>query len=177
MGKAGEMLRPGSEQAGVVACALVIVIAVGSYCALEIVPATLDRCTGRPMPGANQTIVSFNNRTYCGQPMNVELVWTFVINATFPILRGPAQFGAFLDYYFLIVPWYTPGESWLNTTIVEPSASVHYGGPYWTGVYGGFSNTWFTPDNQSGVDVVSRTGETPQSPPTLTVLLLVEVGA
>lgn len=159
-------------QAAVLACAAVILVAGISYYMISQFPATPGRCSARDTFGVNVTM-TFYNRTYCGEKVGVENQPLVAVGNSGIVYHGPTTYSTFLGFGFLVTPWYDVGVTWLNTTITEPNGAIHHGGPYWTGVVGDYSNTWFTPDNESGVYATMPS----ENAPVAAVVVLVEVGA
>jgi len=127
--------------------------------------------------------LNFNDRTYCADPIAVNDTASIPVNNTGGAIRANTTNATFLGFDFSITFWtYGFAGFALNTTVVEPNGTAYHGGPFWMGgprVPGRVmhSNTWFTPDNQSGVYAVPNAvvGPTPAYP-IATVMLLVQAG-
>ena len=165
----------------VIVVAAVVLASVGSCYVTATFPAgsktypdAPDRCAGNRTYGIDG-MVTFDNRSYCDRAISVD--------ETTSISSGMDRYGnttseSFLGFSFSITPWlYDMAGFGLNTTVAEPTGGVFQGGPYWTEVRGGYSDSWFTPDNESGVYAVAGPGQVPPPYPLATVLLLVEAGA
>ena len=156
---------------------LIVVSVLGAgglyYTATELAPSS----PGCPEYVPGVLLMSFNNRTYCGEAISVDVeTWTSVGTSGLEH-RGNTTNVSFLGFEFSITPWnYGIAESILNTTVVEPNGTTYHGGPFWTGVASWYSNSWFTPDNRSGVYAVPSDGIHAPAYPTATVDLLVEAG-
>lgn len=152
---------------------VVLVVAAGAVLALEVTqPQCVHICSTPTLGGETMTI---NNRTYWAESISVDDYTWIPVNGTLYTTRGNTTNATFFGFDFSLSYWQVGfGASFLNTTIVEPFGTAYHGGPFWTGESGVYSNTWFTPDNQSGVYAVPYDGPgTPPAWPIATVVLLV----
>jgi hypothetical protein len=112
-------------------------------------------------------MMTFGNRTYCGQTVSVEGP-EVLVNSTTWTYQGPTMNTAFLGFAFTLTSVSAGLNGWLNVTIIEPNGTSYHGGPFFGGPYPAAPDRWFTPDEEAGVYEPGFMAN---------VTLLVEVGA
>jgi hypothetical protein len=110
-------------------------------------PQSAQRCYAQTL---GVEMMTFGNRTYCGESVDLGGSWTSVNNTT-GLGRGTVANASFLGFAFSLVPWKAGISGWLNVTIVEPNGTAFHGRLIFGSCNGCVWNTWFTPDNESGV--------------------------
>jgi hypothetical protein len=140
---------------------VVLVALAGAMLGFEMThPTSLHGCYAQTF---GVEMMTFNNRTYCGETIDVQPPPTQC-----PPSTGPTTTVGFWNFTFGLE---TKGEcesGALAVTVTEPNGTTFQGGPYFGTVVGFFWTTWFTPDQEAGVYEPSYLAN---------VTLLVEVGA
>jgi hypothetical protein len=146
---------------------VVLVALAGAMLGFEMThPTSLHGCYAQAF---GVEMMTFNNRTYCGETVSVAGPWSLVNNTTWTY-RGTTTNATFLGFAFSLIPWSRGEVGLLNVTVTEPSGTTYHAVKAFGGVYIPNYNltTWFAPDHESGIYEPSFLEN---------VTLLVEVGA
>lgn len=126
----------------VVVAATLLSIGASLYIQTEF-PGGTHRCYAQTF---GVVIMTFDNRTYCGETVSVQPPPTQC-----PPSTGPTITVGFWGYTFALE---VKGECLVgavSVNVTEPNGSVFQGGPYFGDLSGQLRTTWFTPDNEAGV--------------------------
>lgn len=128
------------------AAALLLASAASYYVSTEFSP-TASGCSGYD---PEVRIMSFNNRTYCGDMVSVTGPWMLVNNTTDAWAEPTANVTLF-GYAFELAPLQEGEVGGILVSITEPGGAQYHGWLRFGGPVGATISSWFTTDNESGV--------------------------